>query len=413
MRALVTADSGLIGRLNRWAPVGVSVLAAVSVSAWIASRAPLGLDYPTYDAGPSIRALIEGDLDAFLKRQPLMGIFSLLLRAPFAALARFGDGSELLVYRLGAFPCLLAASLLGVGLFHLMGQRGQNLPSRVVVAGVCVLNPMTFNALAAGHPEELLAGAMCVGAVLLAIRGRAASAAVVLGLALATKQWTVVAFLPVLIAAPVHRVRVAVGAVLIAAVLWAPYVIADSTRFVAVTKSTLTVGANIPPTNVWWPLTTRTERTVFDGVEYVRVPIYSLPPALYGVTHPLIVLLPIPLSYLYWRRRRFRLPEDALGLLALLFLLRCALDPVNTGYYHVPLILALAGWEGMRRKGLPLVTMLTALALWLTYTQVAPPNMGPAVAYAFYLAWTVPLAVLLGVLVLGGERRARTEKRRA
>ena len=67
---------------------------------------------------------------------------------------------------------------------------------------LCLVNPLTWEAIRLGHPEELLGGALCVGAVLAALRGRTLPAAVLLGLALATKQWAVIAVLPVLAAAP-------------------------------------------------------------------------------------------------------------------------------------------------------------------------------------------------------------------
>jgi uncharacterized membrane protein len=52
-----------------------------------------------------------------------------------------------------------------------------------------------------GHPEALTA-ALCVLAVVLARRDHWVVAAVVLGLAIATKQWAVVAIVPALLAAP-------------------------------------------------------------------------------------------------------------------------------------------------------------------------------------------------------------------
>ena len=53
---------------------------------------------------------------------------------------------------------------------------------------------------------------------------------------------------------------------------------------------------------------------------------------------------------------RPRRREDALALLALLFLARCALDPWNIHYYHLPLVLALLAWEVERRRRLPVLS---------------------------------------------------------
>ena len=42
-----------------------------------------------------------------------------------------------------------------------------------------------------------------------------------------------------------------------------------------------------------------------------------------------------------------------MALLALLALLRCALDPVDNLYYHEPLLIALLGWDAFASRGLP------------------------------------------------------------
>lgn len=71
------------------------------------------------------------------------------------------------------------------------------------------------------------------------------------------------------------------------------------------------------------------------------------------------------------RRGRFGLSgADAMALLALLGLLRCALDPLDNVYYHVPLLLALIGWDALSPGGLPLRT-LTGLAVALLFRQWA------------------------------------------
>ena len=66
------------------------------------------LDYHL-DAAPGIDALARLDLGGFLRAAPLMGPVSLVVRAPFAALA---GGDQLLAYRLGALPCLAAMAVL-------------------------------------------------------------------------------------------------------------------------------------------------------------------------------------------------------------------------------------------------------------------------------------------------------------
>ena len=67
---------------------------------------------------------------------------------------------------------------------------------QVAALCLCALNPLTLHALEFGHPEELLGAVLCVWAVLLAQRGRAVSAGIVLGLAIANKEWALVASAP-------------------------------------------------------------------------------------------------------------------------------------------------------------------------------------------------------------------------
>jgi len=59
--------------------------------------------------------------------------------------------------------------------------------------GLLVASPAASWALKEGHPEELLAAALCVGGMLLVLRGRISSGAILLGLAVASKQWAILA----------------------------------------------------------------------------------------------------------------------------------------------------------------------------------------------------------------------------
>ena len=107
----------------------------------------------------------------FLRLAPAYG-GSLVERAPFALLPGLWGGGQLAVYRMVALPCLLAAAVLGVWLVAQMRAAGRPTLWRAVALGVCVANPLTLRALELGHPEELLGGALCVAAVLLAARER-------------------------------------------------------------------------------------------------------------------------------------------------------------------------------------------------------------------------------------------------
>ena len=379
-------------------PVAAGVLLAMVVSALYAFNSQGGgLDYSS-DAGPAIDALAHGDVGGFLAQPPLMGSFSLLLRAPLAALATIDDASQLLVFRLGALPCLLAAGLVAVWVERLMAERGRPLGWRLVVAGAFLVNPLTIDALRWGHPEEYLGAALCIGAVIAATRDRWLVAAVLLGLAGGTKQWAILAALPVLLAASHRRIAIVLVAGAIVAALTLPYVVAAPDAFNARTgqaaHSDAAAGSKVTALNVWWPLATEQTRTVNDGVGEVTVSTFKLSPELASLTHPLIVVLALPLSALFWLRRRELERADALGLLALLFLGRCLFDPLDFPYYAVPFLLSLAAWDGLRRRGPPLATLWALGGLYLTIHV-----SGYATMNAVFLGWTLPLAAWIALML--------------
>ncbi len=379
-------------------PAAAGVLAAAVISTLYVLNSPgAGNDY-SIDAGPAIGALARGDLSALVAQQPLMGSFSIFLRGPFALLADLGSGSQLLVYRLGALPCLLVAGLLAVWVERLMAARGKPLGWRLVVAGVFLVNPLTIDALRWGHPEEYLGAALCVGAVIAATRDRWLVAAILLGFAGATKQWAVLAALPVLLAASNRRIAIALVAGGIVAAFTLPFALGAPEAFDARTGQAAhtdgAAGFRVTALNVWWPFATETARTVSDGVGSVEVSNYTLPAGIASLTHPLIVLIAVPLAGLFWLRRRELQRTDALGLLALLFLLRCMLDPLTFPYYAVPFLLSLAAWDGLRRDGPPLATIVAVTGLWLG-NRVHEP----AAANAVFLAWTVPMAAWIAAML--------------
>src|SRR4051794_25439759 len=205
-------------------PGRFSFASAALLAALMALATGIGTDYPM-DAGPAISALARGDVHAFVSTPVQMGPLSILLRAPFAALA---GPDSIWAYRLGALVCLLAL----VGLGGLVARRA-GAGAGLLAATLLIANPVTYEALHLGHPEELLGAALCVAAVLLAAE-RPVAAAVALGAALATKQWALIAIAPVLLAAPHHaRVRVAAIAAGTAAAVIVPVALADPHAFVS------------------------------------------------------------------------------------------------------------------------------------------------------------------------------------
>ena len=375
---------------------------AAALSAWIAFATATVGDYPA-DAGPAVHALARGDVAAFLSHQPDMGPVSVVLRAPFAALA---GGGRLDVYRWGSLPCVLAAALLGLYLAGLARRSGAGPIAQAALAAVCVVNPVTFNALRLGHPEEILTAALAVGAVAVAAEGHGRRAALLLGLALACKQWAAIAILPTLMALPARRLAVGMAAAGLAAVLVLPGVLADPHGFFDSQRNLAVDTVYAGPWSAWYPLAEASTRPV-AGLGTVSHTHYA-PDLVARLSHALIVLaaVAVPLA-LALRRRRFGLSGgDAMALLALLALVRCILDPVDNLYYHAPLLLALAGWDAMASRGLP-IRALAAAAVAELLTHWAEPSLGTAQFNAVYLAVAASAGIAICVaLAARGETRA-------
>jgi hypothetical protein len=347
------------------AATGALVAAAGSVA--IAFSASGMGDYPIQMA-PAVNALAHGDLGRFFDLQPVYGCLAPLVQAPFAAAGlKLGAANELLLYRLAALPCLLAVGLLGAQLARLAAKRGQTLVACVAISVLTLVNPATFAAIEVGHPEELLAAALAIGSVLAIVQGRSLRAAVLLGLALATKQWAVLAIPAVLVVATSgQRIRIGLATAAMAAAFTLPLVIAEPERFAANARATEGATVTVSRFSVWWPVSSREKEAVFvgDGVRVVTV--HRLPRHVTAVARPLILALALALGMLWLRRRRGPL-EDGLALLALVLLLRCLLDPLDNAYYHVPFLLSLLAWEALRRRGLPVLTLLAAGGLWAAF----------------------------------------------
>ena len=379
---------------NALVAIGV-VLAAGLISA----GTRLGVDYPGPSwvgidaASPSIEALIGGHLHAFFAQQPMMGSFSLVLRAPFAA---FASDNLLLEYRLGVFACVLALGVLGFVVVRMMERDGRPWALRLLVLGLVMAGPPTFKALFWGHPEELLASALTVGAIL-AARRRVVLAAVLLGLAVATKQWALLATVPVLAAATEQRLKLLVVAAGTATAFTLPMALGDLHRYMEQTGMAGHAGPGVMPTSIWWPF-----RHV-SGIQHVGggvVRSYAVPSWVGDLAEPLVIGVALALSVAYWRRRATHEAGDALALFALFMLVRCMLDPMAISYHHAPFFVALAAYEGLRRHGLPYLTLAAGGGLLLTAQLAEHAD----VLNAVYLAWSAPLALFLGASLLSTGR---------
>ncbi len=398
---------------------GLCVLAAAAGTAalaWLGLYSFAWNDYEV-EARPAFEALVHGHLTDFLRLAPAYG-GSLVLRAPFALATDLWGGGELAVYRMVALPCLLSAAALGVWLAADLRRRGLPPLARAVALGVCVANPLTLSALEYGHPEELLGAALCVAAVLLAGRGRGRPlwAGLLLGAAIANKEWALLAVGPVILALPRGRVLCAIAAAGVATAVLAPLALVQSGGFLAVSGATATPSSSIfQPWQVWWFLGHHgpVVRGTFGRVK----PGYRTGPAWVGpLSHPLILALTLPLTALaWWRRPHARTSPDtrlreALLLLALLMLLRCMLDTWDTSYYLLPFLLALTAWEALGERGLPAAALASTVVAWIGFVWL-PQHGSPDAQAAFFLAWTPPLAVALAWRLYAPRRRVASAPR--
>jgi hypothetical protein len=397
----------------------LQLLVVTALSAWLSWRAHFTPDY-FIDAGPPIDALIHGRFSDFLHERPVMGPLSLILRAPFALLSRItGNGGPLngyeAAYQFGIFPCVFAAGLFGMGLAELLRRAGRPWPYQWLALILCLVNPVSARALALGHPEEILGAVLLAAGMLAAVFGRAGAAAGGVALALLTKQWALFGVLPTAIVVGWQRIKrpLAVGlAVCVVAAI--PLIAANPSSLLDANLGQFDIKyESVQPASVWWPFTE-------EGHVPGRPGFHKLTPFLRHGARPLILAIGLLLPLLLARRVRQDPWERALPLLALVLLVRCFMDPVNNGYYHVPFFMALIAADALTGRMIPTLVAVAGLEL---LTRIAK-HADAALLSAFYLGWALPFALYLagraygvdwssllrsrGVRGLGAERRVRS-----
>jgi hypothetical protein len=377
------------------------VLPALAAGGCAVVLAALGMLTPAFtdyelEAEQALQALRAGELVAFLEQAPAYG-GSLILRAPFAFLPDLWGGGDLALFRSMAVPCLLAGALLGVGLWARARKLGHTPLACWIVLFLVAANPITLKALEIGHPEELLGAVLCVAAALAAGRDRALLAGVLLGLAIANKPWAVLAVVPVLAMLPSGHARFLAAAGGATAVVMVPLALAGGavSEAAAVASTTSEI---FQPWQIWWFLGEHGHVVVGN---FGEKPGYRAGPDwLGGIAHPLVVLIPAAISVALLPRLRRRPWEDGLLLLALVLLLRCVLDPWNISYYAIPFLLVLVTWELHAERRPPVLSLLATVLCWLTMVWLTT-RVSPDVQALAYLAWSVPMAGLLGAHLLG------------
>jgi hypothetical protein len=355
---------------------GLAVESALSptITGDYVARAPVAGD----NAAPAVNALVHGSFSGFAAHQPLMGPLSLLLRAPFVAVGDLFSVGGLVSYQLGVLACLLPVAVFAGWLLLTCGAV--RLPDRSpsvgwiagwLAASVLLIGHATQAAIQAGHPEEPLTAVLATVAVIAAIRGQPTVAGVTLGLAVATKEWALIAVAPVLVALAADRWKAIGFALAVALALTAPPAIANP-------KALLHSGAMLAdrrlvnPLSLWWPLgqpldvlgaTSRTSR--------------QLPP---GLNRLVLAELLLVGGIIVGALSRFtgsdRLKvRDPLALLALLGLIRFVGDPLPQQYYLEALLVPLAAWEVLVAGRLPLVrTTATAFVVMVAGDEAHLPS---------------------------------------
>jgi hypothetical protein len=348
------------------------------------------------EAEPSLQALRAGDVAAFLELAPAYG-GSLVLRAPFALLPDLWGGGDLALFRSMAVPCLLAAALLAVALWSGARALGRSRSTCWIALVLVAANPLTLRALEIGHPEELLGGVLCVAAALAAGRGSPVLAGLLLGSAIANKPWALLAVVPLVAMLGEGRLKLLATAACTTAIVMLPLALAGGAvqEAAAVARTTSDI---FQPWQVWWFLGEHGQVVVGN---FGEKPDYRVGPGwLAGMAHPLVVLVPAAISLAFLPRLRRGPWHDGLLLLAFALLLRCLLDPWNVSYYSLPFLLALVAWEVHAERRPPVLSLGATLLSWITLVSL-PSIAHPDIQAAAYLAWSVPLAGLMGARLLG------------
>ncbi len=209
-------------------------------------------------------------------------------------------------------------------------------------------------------------------------------------MAIGTKEWTLVAAVPVFLACGADRRRMLIAACGVAAPLVLLLPLLDPPAFLHASHA---IGRLrfVYFSSWWWPVNVSQSITVHVIDGSATATLHMLP---LGLTRADVAWLPvaaaIPIGWCYRRAATDRDPGDALALLALLLLLRCTLDPAFSSYYFVPFLLALLAWESVTRRGLPLVSLLAFAVFWF-----AERFTGNGPAFACDLALTLGLGLHL------------------
>jgi hypothetical protein len=362
--------------------------ASLMLTATLAARAPGLGDYPT-DAGPALAAVAHGDVGRFFSHQPAMGSVSLFARAPFAALAAaIGDG-RLGAYRWGTVPCLIAVSIVALWLARIALRQGSGRLAAALIVAIALLNPLVNDALYYGHPEELLTASLAIGALVAACEQRPALTALLAGLAIASKQWALLIIAPAVLALERERIRalllaggVAVGAAL-PMIVANPGAFRHALRYISNPQPIVTVFTWLYPAS---PSGHVRVANIFGDVRTFEA--HRLLGIEATLSRPMITAISVALPVLLWWRGGRRLGAQRMLLsTAIVFVLRCALDPGSAAYYHFQILFTLLVLDAIGGR-IPYAG-LSCWALVFVVLGRLPSYLPAGLANAAYIVVTV------------------------
>jgi hypothetical protein len=302
----------------------------------------------------------------------------------------------------------VSVALLGFWLAGVARSRGTGLVGQVAIVALAVFNPMVHWALAYGHPEELLTTSLVVGSIVFAVQRRVIVATVLLGLAIASKQWAVIAMFPVVALCSGRRLRVALGAGVIVTIASLPALLGSPSSFLHNQFALVHEHFVAPAWDSWLFLVSpRVHLRVAGGLTYTGPHLSS---TVVGLLHPLIIAVAIAIGFYVARRGRAHMTLGAwFGAVGLAFLLRCTLDTETMPYYVAPLFMTLLAWDALQGGRVPLRGLLTAAVSYLLFDRLTPAKIGPDAASALFDG-----ASLIGcVLLTRALRQPRTQGRRS
>lgn len=330
-----------------------------------------------------------------------MGLTSLVLRAPAVAISHAAGASGFSQYRVGAIVCLVAAICITVALARTALVRGAAPAAVALLAAVWFYVTVWSRAVFFGHPEEPLAAALACAAIVLAAGRRPVAAGLVIGLAIGTKEWALLALPAAVFAGSPAAWRQTLAAAAVAVALTTGVMaVGNPHSFKAAHQAQARGDLHaVTPASAWFRLGTPQPVGRAGAGTDVRPP-----KAIGRWCRPLVILVGLLASLLYWLRRGF-CARDAFALVAFVLVLRVILDTQTYSYHLVPMLMALAAWEVLGRRRLPIAAIAATLAFAVT-VRVIVPNYSPEVFNTTYLIWTGVLAVYLGFRAFTRERRA-------